>query len=78
MSACMRAESLQSCLTLWDPVDHSPQGSSVHGIRQARITGVGCHAPPLEDHPCPGIEPASFMSPAWVGGFFTMSATWEA
>ena len=34
---CMHAKSLQSCLTLWDPVDWSPPGSSVHGILQARI-----------------------------------------
>ena len=27
----------QSCLTLWDPMDCSPPGSSVHGILQARI-----------------------------------------
>ena len=27
----------QSCLTLCDPMDYSPQGSSVHGILQARI-----------------------------------------
>ena len=27
----------QSCPTLWDPVDYSPPGSSVHGILQARI-----------------------------------------
>ena len=27
----------QSCLTLCDPMDCSPQGSSVHGILQARI-----------------------------------------
>ena len=27
----------QSCLTLWDPVDCSPPGSSVHGIIQAGI-----------------------------------------
>ena len=27
----------QSCLTLWDPLDCSPPGSSVHGILQARI-----------------------------------------
>ena len=26
-----------SCLTLWDPLDCSPPGSSVHGIFQARI-----------------------------------------
>ena len=25
-----------SCLTLWDPIDCSPAGSSVHGILQAR------------------------------------------
>ena len=30
------AKSLQSCLTLCDPVDCSPPGSSVHGILQAR------------------------------------------
>ena len=31
------SEVAQSCLTLCDPVDHSPPGSSVHGILQARI-----------------------------------------
>ena len=35
--ACMPAKSLQSCLTLCEPVDCSPPGSSVHGILQARI-----------------------------------------
>ena len=33
---CVCAKSLQSCLTLWDPMDCSPPGSSVHGILQAR------------------------------------------
>ena len=28
---------IQSCPTLCDPMDCSPPGSSVHGIRQARI-----------------------------------------
>ena len=36
-SKCMYAKSLQSCLTLCDPMDCSPSGSSVHGILQARI-----------------------------------------
>ena len=27
----------KSCLTLSNPMDHSPPGSSVHGIFQARI-----------------------------------------
>ena len=30
-------ENAQSCLTLWDPMDYSLPGSSVHGILQARI-----------------------------------------
>ena len=28
---------------LFDPMDCSPPGSSVQGISQARILGVGCH-----------------------------------
>ena len=30
------------------------------------------------DLPDPGTEPTSLTSPALAGGFFTMSATWEA
>ena len=37
----MQAKSLQSCLTLCDPVDCSPPGSSVHGTLQARILERG-------------------------------------
>ena len=29
-------ESLQSCPTLWDPIDGSPPGSPIPGILQAR------------------------------------------
>ena len=32
-----RAKSLQSCLTLCNPMDYSPPGSSVRGILQARM-----------------------------------------
>ena len=35
-TAAAAAKSLQSCLTLCDPIDGSPPGSSVHGILQAR------------------------------------------
>ena len=35
--ACMSPESLQSCLTVCDPMDYSPPGPSVPGILQARI-----------------------------------------
>ena len=34
---CVCAKSLQSCLTLCNPMDCSPSGSSVHGILQVRI-----------------------------------------
>ena len=35
-SAVAAAKSLQSCPTLCDPIDGSPQGSPVPGILQAR------------------------------------------
>ena len=36
-AAAAAAKLLQSCLTLYDPIDSSPPGSSVPGILQARI-----------------------------------------
>ena len=36
MSAVAAAKSLQSCLTLCDPIDGSPPGSPIPGILQAR------------------------------------------
>ena len=67
----------QSCLTLCDPMDYSPPGSSVHGILQATIQSeLPC--PPPGDLPDPGIELAPLISPALADGFFTTSATWEA
>ena len=41
---CVVAKSLQSCLTLCDPMDCSLPGSSVHGDSPGKNTGVGCHA----------------------------------
>ena len=37
VTRCVRVQSFQSCLTLCDPIDSNPAGSSVHGIIQARI-----------------------------------------
>ena len=48
----------QSCLTLCDPMDCSPPGSSLHGILQARIWS-GLPFPSLGDLPDPGIEPGA-------------------
>ena len=38
------SEVAQSCLTLGDPMDSSPPGSSVHGIFQARVLEWGAIA----------------------------------
>ena len=35
-AAAAAAKSLQSCLTLWDPIDGSPPRSPIPGILQAR------------------------------------------
>ena len=48
----------QLCPTLWDPMDCSPPGSSVHGILQARILEWVAFPSP-GDLPDPGIEPRS-------------------
>ena len=47
---------VQSCLTLWNPIDYSPPGSSVHGVLQARIL-EGLSFPSPGDLPDPAIEP---------------------
>ena len=75
--SCVCAQLLQSCLTfvtLWTVV---PQGSLSMGFsRQDYWSGLPC--PPPGDLPDPGTEPASLMSLALAGGFFTTSTTWEA
>ena len=48
----------QLCPTLWDSVDCSPPGSSVHGILQARIL-VWVAIPFSGDLPDPEVEPGS-------------------
>ena len=66
---CMSAQSLQSRLTLCDPVDCSLPGSSVHGILQARILEWVAISPPPGDLPNPGMELTTLTSPAfgrWV------------
>ena len=53
---------------------HSPPGSSVHGISQARML-EWVPFPSPGDLPDPGIEPTS---PALTDRLFTISTTWEA
>ena len=72
----MHAELLQLCLTLCNPMDYRPPGSSAHGILQTRIL-KWIDMPSPGDLPNPGIEPTSFMFPALAGKFFTTSVSWE-
>ena len=65
---CVHAKSLQSCPALCNPMDHSPSGSSVHGISQARI---------LELDAIPFSRDQTQVS-CIVGRFFTLWATSEA
>ena len=60
--------------TLWTVAHQAPL--SMAFSRQEYWSGLPC--PPPEDLPNPGIKPASLMSPALAGGFFTTHATWEA
>ena len=55
--------------TLYDPMDCSPPGPSVHAIfKQGYWSGLPFPTP--GDLPDSGIEPVSFVSPASAGGFF--------
>ena len=55
---CVRAQLLQLCLTLCDPLDCSPPDSSAHGILQARIL-EWLPFPSPGDLPNPGIKPTA-------------------
>ena len=56
-----RCSVTQSCLTRCDPMDCSPQGSSIHGIFQVRILEWLPFPPPGDLHDA-GIKPASLVS----------------
>ena len=73
----VHAKSLQSFLTLCDPMDGSPPSSSVHGILQARIL-EWVAMPFSRGSSRPRDETVSLKSPAWGGRLFTSSAPWEA
>ena len=64
----------QSCLTLCDPMDYSPPGSSVYGILRARIPEwVAMPFSRVSSRP----RDWTWVS-STVGRVFTIWATWEA
>ena len=64
----------QLCLTLCEPMDYSPQGSSVHGISQARILKWVAISYSRESSQS-RVEPMSNTSLALAGGFFFFLTT---
>ena len=59
--------------TLWTVNHQAPL--SMEFSKQEYWSGLPC--PPPGDLPDPGIKPRSPASPAWEGGFYTTSTTWE-
>ena len=73
-SLCVLCWLAQSRPTLWDLMDCSPPGSSVHGILQARI--LGWVAMPSSRASSQPRDPTQVIHTA--GGFFTVWAPREA
>ena len=65
----------QSCLTLCNPVDCSPPGSSVHGIFQARILELVAISS-FRESSWSRDRTMSLVSPALAGRFVTTSMRW--
>ena len=76
MHACVHAKSLHvrlgSLMVAWTV---ACQVSLSMGFSRQELSGLPCPSP--GDIPDPGAEPASLISPALAGGFFTISSTWE-
>ena len=77
LEGCVYAQSLQSCLTLFDPMDGSPPVSSVRGDSPGNNSGMDCHF----------LLQVFFLTQGWnpcllcflqADRFFTTSTTWEA
>ena len=66
------------CLTLCDPLDCGPAGSTVLGILQARIMDCVVISSSRGSSRPGDTKPMFHMSPALAGRFFTNSTTWEA
>ena len=76
LGACVHGKSLQSRLTLCDPMDCCPPGSSVHGILQARIL-EWVALPSSRGSPQPRDQTCVSYVSCIASGFFTTSPTWE-
>ena len=74
LPACRQA---QFCLTLWDPTDCRPTGSSCPWNFPSKSTGVGGHFILQGIFPTQGSNTTSLASPALASRFFTTGATYK-
>ena len=70
--ACMHVRSLQSCLTLFNPMDCSPSGSSVHGDSLGKNTGIGCHDLLQGSFLTQGSNPSFLRFLHWQAGYLPL------
>ena len=71
---CEVASVVSDSATLWTGACQAPLSTGFS--RKEYWSGLACF--PSGDLPDTGIKPASLISPALAGGFFIISATWEA
>ena len=70
LNVCMHAKLLQSCLTLCNPMDYSPAGSSVHRDSPGKNTGASSHAVLQGIFLTQGLNP--YLSYALAGMFLPL------
>ena len=70
MHACWVASVVSDSVTLWTVACQAPLSMGFY--RPEYWSGLQCRPP--GDLPDPGIEPVSIMSPALVGGCFTLGS----
>ena len=75
---CVCPKSLQSCPALWDLMDCSSPGSSVHGDSPGKNTGVNGHALLQGIFPIQGSNLFLSHLPHWQMGSLPTGTTWEA
>ena len=64
--ACMLSRF--SRVWLYDPMAHSPPGSSVHGLSPGKNTGLGCHTLLQGIFPTQGLNPCLLCLLHWQAG----------
>ena len=71
ITLCVCVLVAQSCPTLWDPMDCTAYQAPLSMKFSRQEYWCGLPFPSPGDLPDPGIKPASLVSPALAGGFFT-------